>query len=243
MKQTFLNNGPVAILAHHRAEARILYRCWKSQLGDNVLVLVAGGDASATRRAMDKVIVARCRCVVNVGLGSGLIAGMTQNDVVLAGSVILPSGDLLPVSKGLLADARAAMRLLKPADRLSQGPIVGVDRLAVNVQEKNTLHAATAAWIADCQIHIALLAAQKADIPFLAIRGIIDDHRRAMPRFLRLVWSRGDLVWAIVMWGLYPAYAIRYRKAMKSLAQAAEMLKPMWQAEHGAAMLSHSAVT
>jgi adenosylhomocysteine nucleosidase len=220
--------GPVAVIVAQRAEALLVGRILAPILGEaGLLVLVTGHQAAAVREAVAKAVEAKAQSIISCGVAAGLIAGLKPGTIVIAASVVLPTEDVLPVNPALLKQAIACLKEQKPW----VGPVVGVDRLPDNVEEKTTLHAATAAWAADGQSHIALLAARQADIPFLAVLVVFDPADRVLPRLLRGFWQIEDMPSFVrpLVWAIRPLLWRDYRRSLASLGQHLALLGIVWR--------------
>lgn len=144
-----------------------------------LVALPVGGDARRLKAVMRQLIEWRCDGILSFGIAAGLDRVMQPGELLLAPTVELPTGDLIPVSR----DWRKRLRdLLKQADiRYVQGPLVGVDQVVADPEAKMRLHAVTAAMAADMESHIVAYEARQAGIPFVVLRAIADPSDRGVP--------------------------------------------------------------
>ena len=216
---------PVAVIVGEEAEARVVDRVLRPIFGDSrLLVLVAGNQPAAIREAVQAAVAANVRCILSCGVAAGLIAGLKTGTIVVSASMILPTGDILPVNPILRQQVMACLKETKPW----LGPVAGIDRLPHTPEEKATLHSATAAWAADGQSHIAFLAARAADIPFVVVRAVMDPADRVLPLLLRVMWQAGAVpVVMALAWLFMPLQWLAYRQALDKLGQHLALLGPI----------------
>src|SRR5262245_50117615 len=171
---------------------------WRGQAETReVLVITSGIGPRRTRQTMERVGEIPFAGVLSVGCAGALIPGLEAGHLVLAPEVCMqstqPEGPLqrFPVDAQWLACARAAAQraaivsaegalftstkiLFTPEEKTQQGRITG----AVAVEMESGLHAAFAA---------------ERDIPFLALRVILDPVSMAVPPVRRLTTPEGEV--------------------------------------------------
>jgi len=171
-----------------RTEARIA-------AGPRVHAVVGGGDGEGLARALDAAITRRrASAIISFGVSGGLTAGLAPGAAMVARGVVTADGTRYPsdpawskrLFNGLGADAHLV-------------DIAGIDSPLAEHEEKHALHLATGAHAADTESHIAAKAAATYDLPFAALRVIIDPvHRRLPPAALVALKSDGSLDYGAV---------------------------------------------
>jgi adenosylhomocysteine nucleosidase len=150
------------------------------EAGDlSIAVHSVGGDARRTKAMVRQLADEGCAGLISFGIAAGIDRILKPGQLVIAATVELPTGDLLPVNKEW---RRELCRQLKAAEiPYVQGPLVGVDAVVASPEEKMRLHASTAAIVADMESHIVAYEARAANIPFIAIRAVADPYSRTVP--------------------------------------------------------------
>ena len=118
--------------------------------------------------------------VVTCGLSGALDPALRPGDIVLATSVCDESGDSIAPSAQHLQIARRALSGLR---RVAEGEILCATRVAATRQEKRAL-AHRGRLAVDLESWAAARAAHKANIPWLAIRVVVDPLDSDLPPFV-----------------------------------------------------------
>ncbi|MEO1467872.1 MAG: hypothetical protein AAFV86_02360 [Pseudomonadota bacterium] len=168
-----LRVGIVCGLAAERAALGALARA------PGVAVAVSGArpdvaEAEAARLAADGVGL-----LISFGLAGGLAPGLLPGDLVMPRRVVSEAGEAWE-----MASTEAAIDALPPAlaRRIARPDrLLGLERVAVKVTEKQALAAAAGAAAVDMESHRVARAAAAAGIPALAWRAIGDPAGRALP--------------------------------------------------------------
>jgi adenosylhomocysteine nucleosidase len=174
----------------------------KSDLRGVARVLGAEIRGSAVRRRIgDAVAVARLigvgggashvlageqpRLVISCGFSGALDPTLRTGDLVLASSVHDETGDSLVASDAVL---RVTRRALEGVGRVSEGEILCASRVATTSQEKQAL-ARPGRLAVDLESWAVARAAERANIPWLALRVVLDPLDMELPAFTKQVRS------------------------------------------------------
>jgi adenosylhomocysteine nucleosidase len=142
--------------------------------GAEVVAMAAGIGADATRALADE----RPRVLVSCGFAGGLDPALRTGDVVVASSVADGATARFRPADPVLRKAVAALAGCR------QGEIVSAAEVAATPAEKRAL-AQSGALAVDMESAGAARAAAAANIPWLAVRVILDPAHVALPPFTR----------------------------------------------------------
>lgn len=213
-------------------------RCVARALGCSVRGATARGqigDEHAIARAIGvgggaaQVIAAeRPRLVIACGFAGALHPSLGPGDLVLASSVYDESGDSVAARPALL---RAARRAFGGA-RVTEGELLCATRVARTRAEKHAL-ARPGRIAVDLESWSAARAAERAGIPWLALRVIVDPLDADLPAFT--VGMRGGEIAVALRHALggprsmleLARLALRADKAMRALQAALGGLAPV----------------
>jgi len=177
--------SPIGIITGLEREARCLTPPAMSladcdgSLVPPVLYAAVGGNAAQIRQSIQLMVDLGCRGILSFGIAAGLDRILKPGDLVLAGTVELPTGDLIRTN----AAWRQQLRQMAKIERIKveQGPVIGLDDVISSSLEKVRLHAATAAMAADMESHIVAFEARKHGLPFMVVRAIADPFDHEVP--------------------------------------------------------------
>ena len=178
-----------------QAETRHGVRTWRSgERYEQALVAVVGVGQRAATEAADRLLTAeRASALVSVGFAGGLDPALRAGDVVLAERIqarragaggtrsIVPDPSLLG-----LAERVAGARGL----RIQKGGWLTVDSAVTSREEKGRLWQETGAVAVEMESYWLGEAAERAGVPFLAVRTILDTARAALPKAVRTTTGR-----------------------------------------------------
>ncbi|MSQ13047.1 MAG: hypothetical protein EXR47_02675 [Dehalococcoidia bacterium] len=173
-----------------QAETRHGIRTWRSgERYTSVVVAVVGVGQQAAKAAADRLLAAeRASALVSVGFAGGLDPMLRAGNVVLAERIqawragaggtrsIAPDPSLLG-----LAERVAGARGL----RIQKGGWLTVESAVTSREEKGRLWQETGALVVEMESYWLGEAAERAGVPFLAVRTILDTARAALPRAVR----------------------------------------------------------
>jgi hypothetical protein len=196
-----------------------------------IAVGVGGGAAQV-------IAAEKPRLIVSCGLSGALDPSLATGDIVLATSVSDEAGESIAVAPSVL---RAARRALAGAGKVVEGEILCATQVAATAAEKRAL-ARPGRLAIDLESGPAARAAQRAQIPWLAVRVVFDPLDAELPAFTRTV--QPSYVAPALRYALGGPRAVadlarlglRARTAHKALAQALHRLAPMLSSfvEHAA---------
>lgn len=145
----------------------------KIAAGPGVLVICRGGERCAAD-VLPMAVENGCHSIISFGVGGGLVPDLIPGDCVVASSVIdYPS--LLPT------DPMWSSKLLAMIPEARHGPIVGVNAVVTNPDDKRSLQAMTGAVAVDMESHLVARLALSHGLSFASVRVIIDPADRIVP--------------------------------------------------------------
>lgn len=116
--------------------------------------------------------------LLSFGFAGGLDPALVPGDLVVAGTVVAPDGERYETHDGWrTALAEAAIDSVP----ITLGAIAGSDMTIATRAAKSKLRQATGAVAVDMESHAVAVAARAADLPFLAVRAIVDPAGRSIP--------------------------------------------------------------
>jgi adenosylhomocysteine nucleosidase len=173
-----------------QAETRHGIRTWRSgERYTTALVAVVGVGRQAAKEAADRLLAAeRATALMSVGFAGGLDPTLRPGDVVLAERIqawrpgaggtrsIVPEASLLGWAEHV-AGARGL--------RIRKGGWLTVESAVTSPEEKGRLWQEMGAVAVEMESYWLGEAAERAGVPFLAVRTILDTARAALPRAVR----------------------------------------------------------
>jgi hopanoid-associated phosphorylase len=132
-----------------------------------------GGEAGmAMVRALDDP---NCHGVISFGIAGGLDRKLPTGSHLVASHVVTPKGTLP-------TDPPWSQQLLRSSPRALHAPILGMDHVVVDPEEKRELFASTGAAAVDTESHITAMMANERGLPFTCLRIIADPAHRKVPK-------------------------------------------------------------
>ena len=162
--------------------------------GPGVLVLCRGSDTS---NLLQLAISAGCRSIISFGVAGGLAPDLLPGDCVVA-SAIVDYPTLRPT------DSLWSRKLADIIPQARHGPIMGVNSVVSDPEDKRRLHARTEAVAVDMESHLVARLAAANGLAFAALRVIVDPAHRAVPPAALLAMTPGGstdvsaMVWEIL---------------------------------------------
>lgn len=188
--------------------------------------------AHALRSLLEKQ---RPALVLIVGVCGGLDPSLRAGDLVLAWRVLrLGMAELAPPAPIVVA-AHEALRAARTA--FVRSTLLTLDRPAATRDEKRALWNEHGAAGVDMETHHLAAIAVEAEIPWLALRAIVDPADRSLPASLRGWRDDADEAAALATatrrpweWPAYLRLALGWQRAVRSLRQATAPDGPLLRA-------------
>jgi adenosylhomocysteine nucleosidase len=148
-----------------RAEARLL-----RPLGGAAPIAVSGATPEGAREAVELLIRSGARQLVSLGFAAGLDPALRPGDVLVPSRIVAWGHDYLP-------DLSLCARL----GGVTPGGLLHSDVPVTTAADKQALHAASLCVALDMESGVLAQAAEKAGLPFAALRAICDPAGRTLP--------------------------------------------------------------
>jgi nucleoside phosphorylase len=209
----------------HVLGAKVRSAAARGLFGDDRAVALAVGVGGGAARA---IAAEGPGLVISCGSCGALDATLRSGDLVLASSVRDESGESVAARESVL---RITHQALDGHARIVEGEILSATRVAATSDEKRAL-ARPGRLAVDLESWAAARAAQRAGIPWLALRVVLDPLEVDLPAFTREATGRYVVPALRHMLGGPRAAAalvrlgVRARTANRSLAQALRRLAP-----------------
>jgi adenosylhomocysteine nucleosidase len=146
--------------------------------------VICGGDGRNLAPTLARAMAAGCGGLISFGVAGGLAPHLKPGACVIGSSIHDDDEERR-------TDARWAQRLMRIIPDAVHGSIVGVGAPVAHSAEKSALHRATGAIAVDMESHVVARVAAEHDVPFAAIRVVVDPVERTIPRSA-LAGTRAD---------------------------------------------------
>ena len=168
--------GRVGVVAALQAEADCLRHL---PHGSAPLIYVSGGSALRARAGAEALREKGVVGLASFGLAIGLAPVLRPGDVVIADSVVLPSG------KSIASAAAWRAALLQRLDasglKLRVARLAGSDELPTSAEAKRRAFQTTFAAALDTDSHAVAEIAAAAGLPFLVVRAVAEPAEQTRP--------------------------------------------------------------
>lgn len=169
--------------------------------GDGVTTICSGADPARLRTLLSEIDARNFRAVISFGLAGGLDPALRPGDVLIADDIV--AGAKTWRANHDLASAHHSA--LSPHQKVLRCRFAGADATVMNAGAKTALRVATNASAVDMETHIAAEFAERAKLPWGALRAVCDPASRALPQLATA--------------GLKPDGGIDFAATLKSLAR------------------------
>lgn len=192
-------------------------------LGDGTLVLVSGMGVAAAEAAARSLLEAGAQALMSFGLAGGLDPALRAGSIVMPGEVIAPDGARFVTSLDWRESLAAA---LGTHCRVNTGRVLTSSRPVDTVAAKAAAFSSTGAVAVDMESAAVARAAAERDVPFVAVRAIVDTASDELPRAVVAASVAGKVRWLRLVRGLTRApgelpallrLMQRYRAALRAL--------------------------
>jgi len=150
-----------------------------SENQQNVLIACSGADPWRAETEARALVDGGCGALLSFGIAGALSPDLRVGDIVVSSGVV--NGNKATYSSAENWRLRVLDALPKAQERTREGLIYGADTAISSPAGKSQLYAHTGALCVDMESHRLAMVAAETSIPFLAIRVISDDARRALP--------------------------------------------------------------
>jgi adenosylhomocysteine nucleosidase len=200
-----------------------------ASLADGTLVAVTGMGNSAAAAGSRALIEAGATALASWGMAGGLDPTLGAGAILLPTEVLGPDGQILNTAPAWRDRLSRAVAALAP---VRSGKLVTRSRAVGSVADKAELFRATGAVAVDMESAAVGEVAESHELPFIAVRVIVDSAADVLPR---AVTAAADREGHLQIWRLIGALALapselaplirlarRYRAANRSLATIAK---------------------
>ncbi len=227
-----MTTGPLlGIVTGLPAEARAAH----DGKDERIRVLCCGASTTRAESHARSLVDWGAAGLLSFGTAGGLRPGLPPGTVVIATTILSPSGDKFGI------DGEWAARLenaLKPSLDTVRAPIAGAEDPVADVATKAALGRPSKAAAVDMESHAVARICASAGLPAMALRVIADPAERRLPRSVvaALASERGPLARRVLLETCkrpsdLPAIArlsVDYRRALRSLRRVAVLGGPLF---------------
>lgn len=233
-----MTSSVVGIVCALAAEARHLgpktpRHASMASLPDGTLLAVSGMGGVAAAAAAQALIGAGATALASWGTAGGLDPVLCAGAIFLPSEVIALDGTSISTTRHWRERLCAAVAAHHP---VAQGKLLTSPRAVVSPAQKAMLHRETGAAAVDMESLAVAQEAATRQLPFIAVRVIVDSARDALPRS---VAAAADSAGHLHLWRLAGTLALapadlaplirlvrRYRFARRSLSAVARSCQP-----------------
>ena len=170
----------LAILCPIASEAAGIRRALPAASAADATLDIAGIGRQNIAAAVARAAAAGAHAIITAGFGGALDPALRTGDLHIASEFRIPNP---PNARPIPAAARLAAQLRAAAPDAVGGPSVTVAALA-QPEYKSALWQAGAGLTVNMEDYWAAAAAADADIPFAALRAVLDTAGQALPEYL-----------------------------------------------------------
>jgi adenosylhomocysteine nucleosidase len=191
--------------------------------GDGALLAVSGIGRAAAAAAANVLVEAGASALMTFGMAGALDPALTPGSVVLPREVIAGDGARFQCSSSWRARVAAA---LAPVRAVTEGILLTSDRAIETPSDKAAAFHSCGAAAVDMESAAVAEVAARHNLPFIAVRAIVDTAADKLPRAVVAASRAGRVKFGRLIAGLVLApgeivslirLTQRYRVAMRSL--------------------------
>jgi adenosylhomocysteine nucleosidase len=192
-------------------------------LGDGALLAVSGIGRTAAAAAAHALIEAGASALMTFGMAGALDPALSPGSVVLPRELISGDGARFQASSSWCARVAAALSSVRA---VTEGNLLTSDRAIETPADKAAAFHSTGAAAVDMESAAVAEVAARHNLPFIAVRVIVDTAADKLPRAVVAASRAGRVKFVRLIAGLVIApgeiaslirLAQRYRVAMRSL--------------------------
>ncbi|WP_420346795.1 hypothetical protein [Pelagibius sp.] len=166
-----------------------------------ITVVCAGADSARAVQLAEDLVAGGATALLSFGIAGALHPALAVGDLVLAKGVRSPSGQHHSCHDDWHRTLH--VRLHKGPAALHSGTIYGSTETLLTVAQKSRAHSTSACLAVDMESHAVAAVADRAGLPFLALRAIADTAGDALPALAaRAVTPEGTADWQAALSGL-----------------------------------------
>ena len=173
-----------------------------STLADGTLLAISGMGSEPAASAALALVSAGATALVSWGMAGGLDPSLAAGTLILPTEIVAPNGNAIQTSQLWRERFSAAVAVHRPAVR---GKLVTATRAVGSVADKAALFRQTGAAAVDMESLAVAEVARSRDLPFLAVRVIVD---RAGDRVPKSVTAAADAAGHLRLWRLLGALTL-----------------------------------
>lgn len=144
-----------------------------------LMIATSDGDAERARARAQALVDGGVAGLLSFGPAIGLAPILRPGDLVVADSVVLPSGEAVGTDQAWRE--RLVGRLSARGIELRVARIAGRDRLLTSLAQRQRAFQATFAAALDTESHAVAEVASAAGLPFLVVRAVADPVEESRP--------------------------------------------------------------
>jgi adenosylhomocysteine nucleosidase len=192
-------------------------------LGDGALLAVSGIGRAAAAAAANALVEAGASALMTFGMAGALDPALTPGSVVLPRELISGDGARFQTSSSWCARVAAALSSVRA---VTEGNLLTCDRAIETPADKAAAFHSSGAAAVDMESAAVAEIAARHNLPFIAVRVIVDTAADKLPRAVVAASRAGRVKFGRLIAGLVLApgeiagllrLAQRYRVAMRSL--------------------------
>jgi adenosylhomocysteine nucleosidase len=150
-----------------------------ASLADGTLLVVSGIGAAAARSGAHALMAAGAGALATFGLAGGLDPELAAGAILLPHEVVALDGTAVATAGSWRERVAAGITACGPVAR---GSLLSSGRAIGSIADKAALHLATGAVAVDMESLAVAQAAAARQLPFIAVRVIVDTAADAVPR-------------------------------------------------------------
>jgi len=169
----------IGVVCGLKSEAlSIVYALSRADIDDRLVrIEISGANADRAEALSRKLIDEGAAVVLSVGLSGALIKELKTGDVFVAETIVGANGVKYNVPELINEE----LRQVKTEDKVYRGVAVGSDEIVSSIDEKSRLATEYSAAAVDMESHRIAKVATENNIPYTAIRAVVDGSDRAIP--------------------------------------------------------------
>ena len=151
------------------------------RLANDCLVILSGVGADNAQKATQKLIAQGAEQLISWGCAGALAPELIAGELIIPTSIQTHTGQNLPINSQWHKKITASLGQQK----YSSGILLESLHIVASAVEKSALYSSTQALATDMESAVVARIAQQANLPFMAIRSIVDDASFDLPHAIQ----------------------------------------------------------